>query len=95
MNEGSIWETCLSVAKHNLTNLITMVDYNKLQSYDYVKYVLNLEPLKSKWISFGFNVIECDGHDINLIKKINLAKKYKKKPNVIIFHTIKGRHKNC
>jgi len=92
LNEGSIWETCLSVAKHNLTNLITMIDYNKLQSYDYVKYVLDLEPLKSKWISFGFNVIECDGHDVNLIKKkINFAKKYKKKPNVIIFNTIKGR----
>ena len=52
INEGSVWEAALSVAKHKLNNLITMIDYNKMQSYDFNKTVLNLEPLAKKWKSF-------------------------------------------
>ena len=91
INEGSIWEAALSVSKHKLNNLITMIDYNKMQSYDFNKNVLNLEPLAQKWKSFGFNVLDSNGHDIKDInRKILLAKK-SKKPPVIIFHTIKGK----
>ena len=91
INEGSVWETALSVSKHNLNNLITLIDYNKLQSYDYNKIVLNLEPLTDKWKSFGFKVFEAKGHDLkDIYKKIFMAKKTKI-PSVIIFHTIKGK----
>ena len=47
-----------------------MLDYNKIQSYGPVKEVLNLEPLKDKWTSFGFDVSEVNGHDIKDLKKI-------------------------
>ena len=78
INEGSVWETALSVSKHNLNNLITLIDYNKLQSYDYNKIVLNLEPLTDKWKSFGFKVFEAKGHDLkDIYKKIFMAKKQK------------------
>ena len=91
INEGSIWETALSVSKHKLNNLITLIDYNKLQSYDFNKVVLNLEPLTDKWKSFGFKVFEADGHNLkDIFNKIYLAKKSKKQ-SVIIFHTVKGR----
>ena len=72
-------------------NLITLIDYNKLQSYDFNEVVLNLEPLSDKWKSFGFKVFEADGHNIkDIYNKISLAKKSKKQ-SVIIFHTIKGK----
>ena len=77
INEGSVWEAALSVAKHKLNNLITMIDYNKMQSYDFNKTVLNLEPLAKKWKSFGFNVLESNGHDIKDIKKNFTCKKIK------------------
>ena len=75
INEGSVWETALSVSKHKLNNLITLIDYNKLQSYDFNEVVLNLEPLSDKWKSFGFKVFEADGHNIkDIYNKISLAK---------------------
>ena len=73
INEGSIWEAALSASKHKLNNLKILLDYNKIQSYGLVKEVLNLEPLKDKWKSFGFDVSDVNGHDIKQLKK-NLTK---------------------
>ena len=78
INEGSVWETALSVSKHKLNNLITLIDYNKLQSYDFNEVVLNLEPLSDKWKSFGFKVFEADGHNIKDIYNKISCKKIKK-----------------
>ena len=55
-DEGSIWESAMSASKHNLSNLIVLLDYNKIQSYGFVNEVLDLEPIKKKWESFGFDV---------------------------------------
>ena len=91
-NEGSIWESAMSAAKHNLSNLIVLLDHNKIQSYSFVSEVLNLEPLNKKWESFGFNVTEINGHDIQQIKEAltqNIDKK--DKPKLIVCHTIKGK----
>ena len=95
-NEGSIWEAALSASKHKLNNLKIILDYNKIQSYGFVKEVLNLEPLKKKWESFGFDVSEINGHDIKKLKKnFKNFKKFKKtknkKPSITICHTIKGK----
>ncbi len=93
INEGSIWEAALSASKHKLNNLKIILDYNKIQSYGFVKEVLNLEPLKKKWQSFGFDVSEVNGHDVKSLK-INFKKflKSKKiKPSITICHTIKGK----
>ena len=45
LNEGSVWEAALSAAKHKLSNLTVMIDYNKFQSYGQTSEVLDLEPL--------------------------------------------------
>ena len=69
------------------------IDYNKIQSYGFTKEVLNLEPLKEKWKSFGFEVSEVNGHNIVQLYK-NLKKflrQKSKKPSVTICHTIKGK----
>lgn len=92
LDEGSNWEAIMFAAHHNLDNLIAIIDYNKLQSILSVKETLNLEPLKDKWESFGWKVIETDGHNhakikSSLIKAINTSVK----PVCIIAHTIKGK----
>lgn len=92
INEGSVWESALSVSKHQLNNLITIIDYNKFQSYGPLEEVSNMTSLKNKWKSFGFKVVEINGHDI-----IELEKVFKKtklnlgKPIVVICYTIKGK----
>ena len=93
INEGSIWEAALSASKHKLGNLKILLDYNKIQSYGPVKEVLNLEPLKDKWSSFGFDVSELNGHNVKELKA-NLKKFVngkKNKPSITICNTIKGK----
>ena len=48
LNEGTTWESLLFASFHNLNNLFIIIDYNKIQSLDFVKNVLKLEPLKKK-----------------------------------------------
>ena len=92
INEGSFWEGAMSAYKHKLNNLTILIDSNKIQSYGFTKDVLELEPLKLKLESFGFDVEEVNGHDVNLLKKtlINIDNK-KDLPKAIICHTIKGK----
>jgi len=87
-DEGSTWEAVLFASHHKLNNLICLIDYNKLQSLDKVKNTLNLEPFKSKWKSFGWDVVSVDGHNHNKIIK---SLKVKKKPLCIICNTTKGK----
>lgn len=92
INEGSVWESAMSAAKHQLSNLTVIIDYNKMQSYGPTEEVLNLEPLADKWCAFGFAVQEVNGHDIEVLRKtlqgsdLNGAK-----PRAIICHTVKGK----
>ena len=91
-DEGSIWESAMSASKHKLSNLIVLLDYNKIQSYGFVKDVLDLEPLKQKWESFGFFVKEINGHDTIQIKNtLKEVSDIEGKPKIIICHTIKGK----
>jgi len=91
-DEGSIWETALIASHHKLNNLVAIIDYNKWQSFGRTNEVLNLEPLKEKWQSFGWQAIEINGHNFkeidSAIKKGHLSKI---KPTMIIAHTIKGK----
>ena len=92
INEGSIWESLLCASKHKLSNLLLIVDYNKMQSYSFTKEVVNLEPLSDKFKSFNFNVLECDGHSVkDLESTLNKVSFVGEKPNVIICHTTKGK----
>jgi transketolase len=90
LNEGTTWESLLFAAHHKLDNLIIIVDYNKIQSLDFTKNVLKLEPLNKKFESFGCNVKNINGHNFVQIYKSLLIKK-NKKPSVIIANTIKGK----
>lgn len=91
-DEGTTWEAALFAAQHTLSNLVVIIDYNKLQGFGRVEDVCSLEPFVMKWKSFGWGVMEVDGHNIN--KLVNVFKKIpfiKDKPSVVIAHTIKGK----
>ena len=67
INEGTTWESLLFASHHKLNNLNIIIDYNKIQSMDFVKKVINVEPLISKFQSFGCNVFNVNGHSVNEI----------------------------
>jgi transketolase len=91
-DEGSNWEAILFAAHHRLENLITIVDYNKIQSLAPVKDTLDLEPLASKFACFGWAVREIDGHDVLEIERALAEVPYEAgKPSCIIAHTVKGK----
>jgi len=90
IDEGSVWEGALSAGHHAYENLTVIIDYNKLQSYGSVTDVWALEPIGDKWRSFGFDVVELDGHDMDALRYA-LRQPHPKKPLAVIAHTVKGR----
>ena len=88
-DEGTTWESALLANHHRLSNLIVIIDRNRIQSLKDTETTLMLEPLKDKWIAFGWSVFESEGHNyLDLTSKI-LHKDVS--PKVIIANTIKGR----
>jgi transketolase len=91
-DEGSVWEPAMFASHYRLDNLITIVDYNKIQSLGTVKEVMGLEPFGDKWQAFGWTVREIDGHDIKEIEtNLKSIPFQQAKPSCIIAHTIKGK----
>ncbi|MDA8695113.1 transketolase [Alphaproteobacteria bacterium] len=91
LSEGSIWEAATSASKYQLDNLIVIIDRNKLQITGNTEEVNPIEPLKDKFISFGFNVAETNGNNISsLMEILQKTPTEKNKPHVIIANTIKG-----
>ena len=92
LQEGEVWEGAMFSAHHELDNLCAIVDYNKMQSDNLNENIIRLEPLVNKWKSFGWNVIEIDGHKSSEIKlAFDGARNVKTKPTIIIANTIKGK----
>ncbi|QQG40394.1 MAG: transketolase [Candidatus Levyibacteriota bacterium] len=90
-DEGSTWEAILFAGHHKLDNLITIVDYNKLQGFGFTKDILDLEPFVDKWKSFQWEVKEINGHSFEeIIKTLNHLPFKNGKPSVVIANTIKG-----
>lgn len=91
-DEGSIWEMALFANQFKLNQLIIVVDHNKMQSLDYCENTLALSPFADKWKSFGWNVLDVDGHNHNELKNaFKMAKESEDKPTVIIANTVKGK----
>jgi transketolase len=92
LNEGSVWEAIMFAAHHRLDNLTAIVDLNKIQALGYTREIINLEPLSRKWISFGWEVREINGHDLTEISQALGALPFSPgKPSVIIAQTVKGK----
>lgn len=90
--EGQIWEAAMFAGKNNLHNLTAFIDRNNIQIDGNTEDIMPLEPLRKKYESFGWKVLEVDGHNIKeIIDAINKAKVTVEKPCVIICHTIPGK----
>ncbi|MDD2371798.1 MAG: transketolase [Firmicutes bacterium] len=90
--EGIVWEAAMSAAHYNLDNLVAILDNNGLQIDGKCSEVMCLGSLQNKWKSFGFHVIEIDGHNIEqIIKALDEARTIKDKPTLILAKTIKGK----
>ena len=90
--EGQVWEAAMSAYKFKLDNLVVILDYNKLTLSGKVPEIMPIEPLYDKWISFGWHVIQINGHSFTqIIDALNEAKSIKEKPTAIIANTIKGK----
>ena len=92
IEEGQIWEAAMASAKYKLDNLCVIVDNNNLQIDGTIEEVMNSYPIDEKFKSFGFQIINIDGHDIDeIIKAFEVAKEVKGKPTCIIAKTVKGK----
>ncbi len=92
LQEGQIWEAVMTAAHHNVDNLTMIVDRNHCQIDERTENVLKLEPLPDKFIAFGWNVLEMDGHNMqDILDTIEKAKAFKGKPTVIIAETFMGK----
>jgi len=91
-NEGQIWEAAMFAGKNRLFNLTQIMDRNNIQIDGYTEDVMPLEPLKEKYESFGWHVIDVDGHNIEeIIGACHKSKTIFEKPTLIIAHTIPGK----
>lgn len=92
IQEGNIWEAAMAVAHFKCDNLCAILDYNGFQIDGKISDIMALEPLKDKWMAFGWHVVEIDGHNIKeIIEAFNEAADMKGKPTIIIAKTIKGK----
>jgi len=91
--EGNTWEAAMFAAKYKLNNLIQVIDRNYIQIDGSTEDVMPLDPLKEKYESFNWNVIEIDGNDIeDFIETVGKAKSMKNnKPTIIIADTVPGK----
>jgi len=92
MAEGSIWEGAMAASHFKLDNLTGFIDRNKHCIDGCTEEVMAIEPLKDKWASFGWNVLEVDGHDFRQLgEAIEKAQLTPDKPTVINCLTVKGK----
>ncbi len=92
LDEGQCWEAAMLAAKHRLGNLTAVIDRNNIQIDGHTEEVMPLEPLADKFKSFGWNVINVDGHNIKkFIDACEESKAVYERPTVIIAHTVPGK----
>ena len=82
----------MTAGHHHLDNLITIVDRNDCQIDNRTSKVMNLEPLADKWKSFNWNVLECNGNNVEeFLRTMRQAQGVKGMPSVIIANTFMGK----
>lgn len=92
IQEGIVWEAAMAASKYKLDNLIGIIDYNGVQLDGTVEEIMPMGNLADKWKSFGWHVIESDGHDIQAISTaVDQAKEVTGQPVMIIAKTVKGK----
>jgi transketolase len=90
--EGEVWEAAMEAGHYKLDNIIAIIDCNRLQIDGWVENVMQVEPLADKYAAFGWEVLHCDGHDMQqIVSTLERARETVGKPTVILAQTIKGK----
>ena len=91
-DEGQVWEAAMSASHYGLSNLIAIIDRNRIQNDRFTDDVMKLEPLASKWRAFGWRVLEVDGHNIGQVRDaLRQAGRTRNLPTMVLARTTKGR----
>ena len=92
LQEGIVWETAMAAAKFGADHLIVIVDQNGVQLDGTVEEIMPEGDLRAKFASFGWNVLSCDGHDIEqIVDSVQCAQNHTGSPTVILAQTVKGK----
>lgn len=91
LEEGTVWEAIMTAPSFGLDNLIAILDCNKIQKMDYVERTIGAPNWKDKWESFGWEVLKCDGHDMEDFKRTILRPAKEGVPRLVIADTVKGK----
>jgi transketolase len=97
IQEGQIWEACFTAARYNLDNLTAILDANNLPQFGWpapegFTRDRPYDDPRAKFEAFGWNVVECDGHDHAEIERAFAeAVAHAGRPTCVIAHTIKGK----
>lgn len=91
-NEGQVWEAAMTASHYKLDKVCGIIDFNGMQIDGFCCDVKDMKPYLKKWEDFGWHATEVNGHDFDkLMDAFDLAETIKKKPQVIIAHTVKGK----
>ncbi len=92
IQEGQVWEAAMAASRYQLDNLTAIVDWNRIQLSDFIENAMHVDPLPDKWRAFGWQVVECDGHDVpSLLDGFAQLQQAKGRPGVLLAHTVKGK----
>lgn len=92
LDEGTVWEGAMSAAKFGVSNLTAVVDLNGVQLDGTTAQIMPMTRLRERFQSFGWNCLECDGHDVEALSAaFEQAAEEKERPTVILAHTVKGK----
>jgi len=90
--EGQIWEAAMATSFHNIGNLNVIIDRNRIQNDDFMEVQMEIGDIGAKFQSFGWKVIEIDGHNMTeIVEAIKQANNDQTQAYAIVAHTIKGK----
>ena len=92
IQEGQVWEAAMAASAYRLDTVTVIVDWNKIQLSDHIQKALPMDPLPDKWRAFGWEVRECDGHDVaSILGGLEDLQRITRRPGVLLAHTVKGK----
>jgi transketolase len=87
LEEGQVWEAAMFAAHHRLSRLTVLLDANNSQVDGPVDTITTIEPVAAKWEAFGWDAVDLDGHDVDVILKALTQADNSNKPSVLICRT--------